>query len=279
MTSKHIAITGIGGMVGSYLSKQFSDIGYVVNGIPRGLLNNPDELQKIFSTTDIVINLAGENISEGRWTKERKDRIYNSRVNTTKVIVDAMNSCSNPPELLISASGIGYYGTDCGHICSEEFPPGNDFLAKVCMEWERQALRYKKGRVAISRFGIVMSNDGGFLQKMYSLRRWGLLSKIGNGYQNISWIAIEDIVDIYKLIIDHQDLAGPINVVTDKPISNEDLSSALNKGHFHIPFISIPKFIIRLIFGEMGKCLILSNQSVNPKKLLEYNYKYTELNL
>ena len=230
---------------------------------------------------DAVVNLAGESIAEGRWTEDKKQRIRESRVKGTKLLGDALANLTNPPKTFICASAIGYYGNRGDEILTETSAPGDDFLAEVCVEWEKAtALATEKGiRVLNTRFGVILDAHGGALAKMLPPFRAGLGGKIGSGKQWMSWIALDDVVGALKFALTNEALSGPVNFVAPNPVTNAEFTNTLGKVLSRPTLIPIPAFGVRLLFGEMGEALLLAGQRVAPKRLMTegYQFQYPQL--
>ncbi len=265
---KRIYIAGMGGMVGSALEPFLKGKGYEV-------IRFADTVDGAF----VVINLAGENIGRGFWTKKKKEKIHQSRVETTKRLVRMMEMADKPPNIFISASAVGFYGANAEEVNSEDCESGEDFLAKVCKDWEREANRYSKGRVVIARLGVVIAKTGGLLQKLSKIARFGLLGRFGSGEQKTSWIAIDDLLEIIHYCITDNHITGAVNVTTVHPFSNKKCVELVTKSVGRLKFFPIPAIFIRWILGEKGTQLVLVDQSVYPKKLLEsgYHFKFSHL--
>jgi len=277
--SKSIAITGSSGMIGTFLKSYFENLGYSVYPISKEVLTDSESLKKILLLSDVIINLAGENIGSGRWSYFKKKRIYESRINTTKQIVRVLNEKAMPPKTFISISAIGYYGYNCGKIPSEDAPVGDDFLAIVCKDWEKAAGEYRKGRLIIPRLGIVLSKEGGFLKKMEKLANYHILSRLGDGKKSTSWIAVEDVASLILFLIEHSQLQGPINFTTPNDFTNEEFVSTLCQKLHKKALFSMPEWLAIAIFGKKGKILLLSDQMVHSSKLASssYVFKYKTL--
>ncbi len=277
--SKSIAITGSSGMIGTFLKNYFENLGYSVYPISKEVLTDSESLKKILLLSDVIINLAGENIGTGRWSYFKKKRIYESRIYTTKQIVRVLNEEAMPPKTFISISAIGYYGYDCGKISSEDAPVGNDFLATVCKDWEKAAGEYRKGRLIIPRLGIVLSKEGGFLKKMEKLANYYILSPLGDGKKRASWIAIEDVASLILFLIEHSQMQGPINFTTPNDFTNEEFVSTLYGKIRKKALFPMPEWLVKVIFGKKGKILLLSDQMVHSSKLASssYIFKYKTL--
>ena len=271
-----IAITGASGLVGKELTAFLLTAGHRVLPIVRKPANKSEIFWDLESGTidkdkleevDAVIHLAGENIGSGRWTKQKKQRIRDSRINGTKILVDTLNSLKSPPKVLISTSAIGYYGSHYGSGADESKKAGEDFLAKVCFDWEQEAKKFKKGRLVIPRFGVVLTPKGGALQKMLLPFKLGIGGKMGSGKQLMSWIAIDDLVyNLYRLLVDQQ-FSGAINLTAPSPVSNQEFSKTLAKTLCRPSIFPLPAVIPRLLFGEMADSIILSDIEAIPSVL------------
>ncbi len=230
---------------------------------------------------DAVYHLAGESIASGRWNDEKKKKIRESRTKGTKLLSDALANLAQPPKTLISASAIGYYGNRGDELLTESSPPGKDFLADVCIEWEKATDHAKeKGvRVVNTRFGIILDKEGGALAKMLPPFRMGIGGRIGDGKQWMSWIALDDVIGALQFALTNDGLSGPVNFVAPNPVTNAEFTKALGRALSRPTFFPIPAFGVRLAFGEMADALLLSSQRVEPSKLGDSNYQFTYTNL
>ncbi len=226
--------------------------------------------------SDVIVHLAGEPIAGGRWTEEKKRAIYNSRINSTKLLVEKISKLPTPPKVFICASAIGYYGDRGDEILTEESSPGEGFLAKTAYDWEEAAKPLQKigVRVVNLRIGIVLSLEGGALRLMLLPFKLGLGGKIGSGKQYWSWIAIDDLIYIIYEAIINSTLTGPINAVSPESVTNYEFTKILGKLLKRPTFLPLPSFMVKLLFGEMGKELLLSSTRVEPKKLMSAGYKF-----
>ena len=257
----------------------------------------------VISKMDAVINLAGEPIASGRWTRKRKELLLSSRINTTRALVESMKQIPlNPPappfekggqggilkghrrglpKILISASAIGYYGAHGDEYVTEDTPPASDFLAEVCKAWEAEALKAQElgVRVVLVRIGGVLESDGGALPKMMIPFKFFMGGHIGNGKQWFSWIHRDDIAGIIKYALENNSISGPVNLTAPEPVTNKEFSYALAKALSRPSWLSVPGFIVKLTLGELGGVL-LTGQRVIPEKILTagYKFKYTEVN-
>lgn len=286
-----VLISGSHGLVGTALIKSLETQGYEVSRLVRQLPHseseiewNPDRYSIAIARLegfDTVVHLAGESIAEGRWNEEKKRRIRDSRVKGTKLLSDALANLERPPKSLICASAIGYYGDRGDELLTEESSPGTDFLAGVCVEWERAtALAAEKGiRVVNARFGIILSKDGGALAKMLTPFRLGIGGRVGSGKQWMSWIALDDVVGAIEYALASDSLRGPVNFVAPNPVRNSEFTKTLGKVLSRPTLFPIPEFGVRLVFGEMADALLLSSQRVEPRQLKNAGFKFqlTEL--
>jgi uncharacterized protein len=283
-----IFITGGTGFIGSHLSAFLLREGHfvvAVGGRDAVKTSSDPNLKYISADTtkkgpwqeelkdiDVAINLAGRSIFS-RWNEKYKKSIYESRILTTRNLVEALPSGKNIT--LCSTSAAGYYGDRGEDILKEIEPSGNDFLAKVCRDWEEEAFKAKdKGiRVAAMRFGVVLGKGGGALEKMIPPIRFFVGGPLGDGRQWFPWIHIDDLVSAIMFIIENKDVDGPINFTAPGSTRNIELVKTI-AGILHRPaFMPAPSFMIRLILGEFGSSL-LASQRVIPERLLKYGYKF-----
>ena len=271
-----ILISGSHGLVGRALIRSLETEGHEIFRLVRYAPRSDAEVEwspdrysialAMIEGFDAVVNLAGESIAEGRWTEEKKRRIRESRVRGTKLLSDTLASLSNPPRILICASAIGYYGNRGDEILTETSAPGDDFLAEVCVEWEKAtALATEKGiRVVNTRFGVILDKNGGALAKMLPPFRMGVGGRVGSGKQWMSWIALDDVVGGIKFALANDSLKGPVNFVAPNPVTNAEFTKTLGKALSRPTLFPIPAFGVRLAFGEMADALLLSSQRVQP---------------
>jgi uncharacterized protein len=230
--------------------------------------------QEAIRNHDAIINLAGASIFS-KWTEKHKKAIRESRVHTTRNIVEGIPSRSERPFTLFSTSAVGYYGFCGDEELTEESRHGDDFLARISVEWEGEALkaRDKGTRVVITRFGIVMGEKGGALGQMIPLFKKYIGGPIGSGKQWFSWIHIKDLAEAFAFLLKHPEISGPVNVCSPNPVRNKDLAKALGKALHKPSFMPAPGFMIKLVLGEFGS-VILEGQKVIPKKLLENGFVF-----
>jgi hypothetical protein len=285
-----ILITGGTGFVGTQLTSRLTQDGHELTilsrsakrsgEVPRGisyLQGDPTQKgawQEAIKSHDAVINLAGASIF-AKWTKEHKKAIRESRVSTTRNIVEGIPSHSQEPFRLFSTSAVGYYGFCGDEELTEDSPPGNDFLAQIAKEWEEEALKAKgKGaRVIITRFGIVMGEKGGALSQMIPLFKKYIGGPIGSGKQWFSWVHIKDLSEAFAFLMKHPEISGPVNVCAPNPVRNKDLAKALGKVLHRPSFMPAPAFMVKLVLGEFGS-VILEGQRVIPKRLMDSGFAF-----
>ena len=223
---------------------------------------------------DCIINLAGTSIFS-RWTPETKELIRESRISTTRNIVDAIEPARGEDVVLFSTSAVGYYGFHGDEELTEESPPGDDFLARVAVEWENEAQRAaEKGvRVVITRFGIVLGEKGGALGQMMSIFRKYVGGPLGRGKQWFSWIHMGDLVGAFVFLMARPEITGPVNLTSPNPVRNEELAKAIGKAMHRPSFLPTPGFMLKLVLGEFGS-ILLEGQRVIPRKLLDSGYVF-----
>jgi uncharacterized protein len=267
-----IAVTGSTGLVGSALVSLLESAGHEVARLKRPADWDPETRTvdiSVFDGTDAVVHLAGENIASGRWTAARKARIRDSRVKGTKLISETFARLERAPQVLISASAIGYYGDRGSELLREDSPPGTGFLADVCKQWEAatdQATR-KGIRVAHLRTGVVLSAKGGALEKMLPPFKFGIAGKVGRGTQYWSWISLDDVCAAILHCIQAGTLHGAVNLVSPAPVTNLEFTRALGRVLRRPAIFPLPAFAARLALGEMADALLLASARVEPAKL------------
>jgi len=287
-------VTGATGFVGPRLLR-------LLNG-PVVLSRNPDRAQQsighlcsrivhwdsvqgppppqAFEGIDVVLHLAGESVAEGRWTPAQKSRIRDSRVIGTRHLVQGIAQASEKPTVLVSASAVGYYGDRGEEELPESAPPAHDFLADVCVEWEREALAAERlgVRVVTARTGIVLGAGGGALAKMLTPFKLGGGGPLGNGRQWMPWIHVADLARLYMHAAETASVHGPMNSVAPHPVRNSEFTKALARQLHRPAFLPAPYFGLRLLFGEFAKVLFAS-QRVIPQVALDtgFVFQYPEI--
>jgi uncharacterized protein (TIGR01777 family) len=264
-----VTITGASGLIGSRLAAALKQRGDEV--IPVSLRSpGPIELG------DVVVHLAGENVAQ-RWTDESRRRIERSRVDGTRRVVTAINEAEVKPQALISSSAVGYYGKHGDEQLDESTPPGDDFLARVCVAWEHEA-QQAQTRVVRVRTGVVLDRSAGALAKMLLPFKLGIGGPVAGGRQYMPWIHLDDVVGIYLQAIDDANWTGPVNASAPEPVTNRQFSRALGRA-LHRPAVApIPGFAIRALYGDMAE-IVTEGQRAIPRRTLElgYRFQYTDL--
>jgi uncharacterized protein (TIGR01777 family) len=280
-----IVIAGGSGLVGSALNPALEAQGHEVTQLVRKAARageiewhpNQDEIDpKTLDGFDAVINLAGENIAEGRWTDEKKRRIHDSRVHGTHLLAEAIVKLAQRPSVFLCASATGFYGDRGGEILDEHSESGGGFLAGVCREWERAADPAARANVRVVnlRFGPIIAPEGGMMAKMLTPFKMGLGGKVGSGKQFISWVAINDVVGAIKLALNDESVRGPLNVVSPNPVTNEEFTTTLGHVLSRPTVMAMPAFAAKLAFGEMADEMLLVSQRVMPKKLTDARFQF-----
>ena len=279
-----ILITGASGLVGTSIARVLELSGNTILSLSRkpktgGFKWDPDrgeiELPNNINI-DVVIHLAGENISQARWSTKQKEAILNSRVKGTRLLVDNIIRLHTPPRTLISASGIGIFGDRQDGILHEDDQLGAGFLVDVAREWERATkLAVDAGmRVSNLRMGVVMSREGGVLKRLIPLFRYGFGAVLGSGNQYMSWVTIDDVVRAIEYILTNEGINGPVNMVAPNPVSNREFTKTLGTVLRRPTILRVPAWAIQAMYGEMGKELLLSSTRALPCRLLSSGFDF-----
>jgi uncharacterized protein len=285
-----ILITGGTGFVGAGLSARLRGDGHEITILtrsarsektgPRGityLAADPTvrgPWQEAVGDHDVIINLAGASLFN-RWSPEYKRLLRESRLATTRNLVEAIPDRGDKQITFFSTSAVGYYGFRGDEELTEESPPGDDFLAGLAAEWEDVALRAqaKGARVVITRFGIVLGEGGGALSQMVPFFKMFIGGPLGSGRQWFSWIHRGDLAEAFVFLMKHQDISGPVNLCAPNPVRNRDLARALGRALNRPSFMPAPGFMIKLVLGELGS-VILKGQKVLPRRLLDRGFVF-----
>lgn len=289
-----VLITGGTGLIGARLTEMLTAKGYHVIILTR----SKDEKNKqnisyaewdikkgwidenAVAQADYIIHLAGANVADKRWTKNRKKEIVESRTKSAALLVQSLHAKINKVEAVVSASAIGWYGADT-NLCKqngfkETDAPANDFLGTTCQAWEKsiQPVEDLKKRLVIIRTGVVLSNEGGAFAEFKKPLKAGIAAILGNGQQTISWIHIDDICRLYIYALENKQLSGVYNAIASMPVSNEELIMQLAKhsrGKFYIS-VHVPSFLLKLALGEMSievlKSATVSNTKIKEKEFI-----------
>jgi uncharacterized protein (TIGR01777 family) len=228
---------------------------------------------------DGVIHLAGEDVAQ-RWSDDAKRRLRASREQGTRNLVAGLRAADPRPGVLVSASAVGYYGPHGEERVTEATPPGDDFLAGICVAWEREAAAAEElgMRVVRLRTGVVLDRGGGALAKMLPFFRLGVGGPVAGGRQRLPWIHVDDLVGLYLAALDGADWRGPVNATAPDPPTNKDFSRALGRALHRPAFAPVPGFAVRVLYGEMAD-IVVTGARVVPERALELGYRFAHAEL
>jgi uncharacterized protein len=291
-----ILVTGSSGLVGTPLCRSLRADGHTVMRLTRsGSSSQASQLAEAIrwepptgsldlaamEAADAVVHLAGASIAQGRWTQARKDILRSSRVDSTRHLVSGITKLKQKPRVFISGSAIGYYGDRSDETLTESSAPGNDFLARLCCDWEAAATEAERLgiRTVMLRFGIILDAQGGALPRMLLPFRLGAGGRLGSGKQWMSWFALEDAVALIRYTIENASLRGPVNAVSPNPVMNTEFTRTIAKVLHRPALFPAPRFALRLALGEMADALLFSSQRVLPQKLFALRYTFLHSDL
>ena len=286
---RNVLIAGITGLIGNKLARLLLPE-YKVRGLVRNVRSAQSKLPEadfyswkedekflvnLIEGSDIVINLSGRSIAKGRWTEKAKREIYSSRIETTKRLGELISKASKKPESFIVASAVGYYGLDVNKISDEDSPPSDDFLGKVCVDWEKASslvdeLNVRRVNVRIS---TVLSRDGGALPLIVLPFKFFAGTYFGSGNQYFPWIHEKDLIRLFKFVIENQSITGPINAVSPQAVTMKGFCKTLGKVLKRPCWLRIPEWKMKLLLGEMADLLIKGGKVI-PKKAIESGFKF-----
>ncbi|MEB3056648.1 TIGR01777 family oxidoreductase [Bacillus pseudomycoides] len=284
-----IAISGGTGFIGKALATFLSLKGYTIYILTREKKETPfnsnihyvqwDKCSPKFPLTsiDVVVNLAGESINNGRWTKKQKENIITSRLHTTNSLIKQLQTLPNKPHTFINASAIGYYGTSGTKIFTEQNKEhGSDFLATTVKLWEEAASHATSLgiRTVYTRFGIVLGKEGGALPKMLLPYKLFIGGTIGSGNQWLSWIHLDDVIRMIDFAIDTKEIEGPLNITAPNPTTMKEFGKTLSFIMHRPHWLPVPVFALHALLGEMSM-LVLQGQHVLPNKAIQHGYQYS----
>lgn len=278
----NILITGGTGFIGSALTEFFLTQGYNITILSRNALDlsgvriiTSIEQINFDKKIDVIINLAGAPINK-RWSDAYKKLLIDSRLKITKDLILLIKSLKTKPYLLISASAIGYYGTQNNDHINENSSYINDFTHQLCNLWELEAKKAEDFgvRTCITRIGIVLGKNGGALKEMLPIFKMRLGGQIGSGKQFFSWVHIDDVIKTFNFLITDSSQKGIYNLTSPNPVTNYKFTKALGNIMNRPTNFAIPKFVIKMIFGEMGDKLLLNGSAIYPQKLLDSGYEF-----
>jgi uncharacterized protein (TIGR01777 family) len=282
----HVFLTGATGLIGRALAAALVKGGHAVTALsraePRGLPAGVASLQgdpavagpwqDVLAGCDACVHLAGEPVAGGRWTPQRKQRIRESRVISTRLVAETI--ARGGPTVLVSGSAVGYYGSRGDEALTEDAPPGGDFLAQVCVDWEAAARPAAgRARVVLLRTGIVLAPKGGALEQMMMPFRFFVGGPIGQGAFWQPWIHLADEVGLIVWALEDGAVSGPLNAVAPHPARNRDLAAAIGRAIHRPSALPVPSFALQLALGEMAAA-VTSSQRALPRKALELGFRF-----
>jgi uncharacterized protein (TIGR01777 family) len=286
-----VLVTGATGFVGKSVVRELIAAGDEVVVLTRNVAKGAIQLgnkckyffwdsksvppMEAFEGVQAIINLMGEGIADKRWTDEQKQIIHDSRINGTNFIIEAIKAMPIKPRVLVSASAIGIYGNRESEELSEDSSLGNDYLANLCKEWEATAEKAKAFgvRVAFMRTGVVLGPNGGALKKMLPIFKLGAGGPIGNGKQYMSWVHVDDLARMYVEVLKTPALQGPLNGTAPYPATSKEFAQTLGKTLGRPAFAPVPKFALKMVFGDMSSVL-LDGQKVLPVKFKTTKFRF-----
>lgn len=284
----NIFISGGTGFIGSYLRIMLLQEGHLLTVVTRSpekyesetarnqqFVSWDDDLVAEMEQVDAVINLTGASIFGQRWTEEVKERIYSSRIESTRQLVEAIREASNPPEVMISASGANYYEGKAEQVLDESAESADNFLAKVCLEWEKEAGKVTEAdvRLAIARIGVVLERDGGALDQMLLPFKLFVGGPIGSGDQYFPWIHMHDLCRGLLFAIQEQSMEGPFNLNAPNPVTMRAFADELGAQLNRPSLFRVPEFALQLAIGEAAT-LITESLRMQPKKLQQHGFEF-----
>jgi uncharacterized protein len=300
-----IIIAGGTGFLGGPLAEMYAEEGHDVRVLTRSLMSGdtrhdpgtgvpgitrvgwkPDGTAGPWSVVvdgaDAVVNLSGASLGEKRWSPTAKAKFRDSRLHSTRSLAAAIAAARTPPPVFISGSAVGYYGAKDSQPIFESEPPGSDFLAQLCVDWEKEAQKAERPgtRVAVVRTGIVLERSGGALAAMMKPFRFFVGGRVGSGHQYISWIHRLDWVEIVRWIVQTPSVSGPVNATAPHPVTNRHLARALGRAMRRPSLVPVPGFALKIVVGEFANS-ILTGQRVLPARAQQegYHFRYPEIEM
>jgi uncharacterized protein (TIGR01777 family) len=280
----HVLITGGTGFIGSALTRRLVHEGHTVTILTRGQGRQGNEatyvqsLQAIDSRAgiDAIVNLAGASLGDRRWSKAYKEEILSSRLDTTRAVLDLIVRLEQKPEVLISASAIGFYGHHGDEQLAEDGPITPGFAQYLCARWEElaQGAAEQGVRVCLARLGVVLDQGGGPMEKMALPLRLGVASWMGDGKQWMSWVHRQDVVEALMLLLQRPDLSGPFNITAPGAVTSREFCNAMKRRRRTVITAPVPAVAMRLMLGEMAGEILLNGQRVVPARLQEAGFEF-----
>lgn len=284
----NILISGASGLIGSALVPYLQNKGHHIVKLTRdeqnGVFWNPEQCiiqlpEKV--CFEAVIHMAGDNIADGRWNTQKKQRIRSSRIDGTTLLSQTIATLDPKPKVMLSASGIGIYGNHGERVLTESDPPGEGFLIDVSREWEAATHSAEDAgiRVAHMRIAPVLTRDGSILKQMLPVFKLGLGASLGTGKQYMSWILIDDIVRAIDYLLNNASFKGPVNLCTPNPVTNQEFTKTLGRVLHRPAILKIPQPILKIVFGEIADQELVSSTRGMPEKLINsgFEFRYPEI--
>jgi len=286
-----VVITGGSGLIGRALARELGGAGHdvaILTRDPERVGTLPPGVRaagwdgrtaggwvSLLTADTAIVHLAGDNVSQGRWTAEKKRRIRDSRVVSGQAVMDALRQAPVKPRVLVQSSAVGYYGARGDETVSEDTPPGRDFLAAVCQEWEASTAGAESlgVRRAVVRTGIVLAREGGALPAMSLPFRMMIGGRIGDGRQWFPWIHIDDEVAALRFLLEREDARGAFNLTAPNPVTNRELTRVLARVLGRPAVFPVPGFALRIAVGEMAGALLAGQRAV-PSRLAELGFVF-----
>lgn len=278
-----VLISGATGLIGTELAKQLKELGHTPVRLVRRAPKNTDEIFidasqgkldfSVMDTIDAVVNLAGATTGRIPWTKKYMKEIVDSRLETTRLLVEAINSSNNPPKVLVSGSASGIYGDRGDELLDEDSGKGEGFLSDLAFAWEEEAKKAKT-RVVLIRTTMVMSKKLGALGKLLPLIKLGVGGPLGSGKQWWAWISLEDQARAIIHLIENQQATGAYNITAPEPATCEQIVRALGKALHRPTLFRVPAWLMNLVIGVAAKELLLCSQKMSADKLISSGYKF-----
>ncbi len=275
-----VLVTGASGLIGSALASELRVRGHEVLGVSRspsaGSIEWHQMTPEFMEDVDAVVNLAGETIA-GRWTQAKKRRLVDSRLETTKLVAAAISESSNPPSVLIQASASGYYGDRGDEVLHESSSKGSGFLADLCQQWETAAMPVEKvnTRLALTRFSVVLADEGGALSRLRTVTRLGIGGPLASGQQWWSWVSLRDAVRALVHVLDTE-ISGPVNIASAQPQRQRMFARTLGKVLHRPSLMPAPGIAIKAALGDMGTSLLLDSTRLQPSVLIASQFDFAD---
>jgi hypothetical protein len=286
-----VLVSGSGGLIGRAVCNRLELDQHIVVGLSRSVAKRESESiwepirsgtwEETIGSIDAVVHLAGEPIAGCRWSRTQKQRIYDSRVIGTRQLSEQLAALNTPPKVMIAASATGYYGDRGDELLTEASAPGSGFLSQVCRDWEAATRPAVEAgiRVVNLRIGMVLSDQGGALDRLRPLFRLGLGGRLGSGRQFMSWISIEDLTSVFAETLTDQTITGPVNAVSPGSVTNREFTRSMAHWLRRPAWFAVPAAVLRLVIGEMADEMLLTSARVLPQKLGDkgFSFKYPNL--